>query len=66
MKHEKLLKALTLVGKVVGTVGAFNQIPGVSPQTGVIIFLAASCIKDVVNRIGDFLDDGQSNGSFKA
>jgi hypothetical protein len=37
----------------------------VDPQVGVIVFAAASILKDAVNRIGDLLDDGQSNQSFK-
>ncbi len=35
------------------------------PTTGVIVFAAASVLKDAVNRIGDLIDDGQPNASFK-
>lgn len=31
-----------------------------------IIFAAASLLKDVVNRVGDLIDDGRQNQSFKA
>jgi hypothetical protein len=32
---------------------------------GLIVFAAASFLKDTVNRVGDLLDDGKSNDSFK-
>jgi hypothetical protein len=61
----KALKYLSYVGKLAGFVSAMNVIPFVDPQTGVLIFAAASLIKDSVNRIGDLLDDGKPNQSFK-
>jgi hypothetical protein len=33
---------------------------------GVIVFGIASILKDAVNRVGDLLDDGAVNGSFKS
>jgi hypothetical protein len=38
---------------------------GSRPPDAVVIFAAASFLKDTVNRIGDLLDDGQPNSSFK-
>ena len=61
----KALKYLTYVGKLAGFVSALNVIPFVDPTVGVIIFAAASLIKDTVNRIGDLVDDGVPNSSFK-
>ncbi len=61
----KALKYLSFVGKLAGFVSALNVIPFVDPQVGVIVFAAASILKDAVNRIGDLLDDGQPNQSFK-
>jgi hypothetical protein len=61
----KALKYLSYVGKLAGLVSALNVIPFVDPQTGVLIFAAASLLKDSVNRIGDLLDDGKPNQSFK-
>ena len=60
----KGLKYLSFVGKIAGLVSAVNVIPFVDPAVGVIIFAAASLLKDSVNRIGDLLDDGQPNESF--
>lgn len=60
------LKILSYVGKAAGFVATLNVIPGVSPSTGVIIFFVASLLKDTINRVGDFLDDGTSNNSFNA
>ena len=62
----KALKSLSYVGKLAGFVSALNVIPFVDPQTGVLIFAAASLLKDSVNRIGDLLDDGKPNQSFRS
>ena len=62
----KALKYLSLAGKVAGFVTALSVIPFVDPKLGVLIFAAASLLKDTVNRIGDLVDDGQPNQSFKA
>jgi hypothetical protein len=62
----KALKYLSYVGKLAGFVAALNAIPFVEPAVGVVIFAAASILKDTVNRIGDLLDDGKANQSFKA
>jgi hypothetical protein len=61
----KSLKYLSLVGKLAGFVSALNVVPFVDPKVGVVVFAAASILKDVVNRVGDLLDDGQQNASFK-
>jgi hypothetical protein len=60
------LKYLSLAGKIAGFVSALNVIPFVDPKIGVIVFAAASILKDSVNRIGDLLDDGKPNQSFKS
>jgi hypothetical protein len=62
----KALKYLSYVGKLAGLMSALNVIPFVDPPTGVLIFAAASLLKDSVNRIGDLLDDGKPNQSFKS
>lgn len=66
MNKANVLKYLALAGKVTGVVAGLGAIPFVSPQAGVLIFAGASILKDVVNRVGDLIDDGQANGSFKA
>jgi hypothetical protein len=40
------------------------SIPFVDPKLGIIIFAAASILKDTTNRTGDIVDDGKSNQSF--
>ena len=62
----KALKYLSYVGKLAGLISALNVIPFVEPAVGVVIFAAASILKDTVNRIGDLLDDGKANQSFKS
>ena len=59
------IKLLTLVGKVAGVIAGLNVIPFVPPQYGLFIFAGASILKDVVNRVGDLVDDGKQNDSFK-
>jgi hypothetical protein len=61
----KALKYLSYVGKLAGFVSALNVIPFVDPKLGVLIFAAASILKDSANRIGDLIDDGKPNQSFK-
>ena len=60
------IKILSLVGKVAGVIAGLNVIPFVPPQYGLFIFAGASILKDVVNRVGDLVDDGKQNYSFKA
>jgi len=60
------LKILSLIGKIAGLVTALETIPFLDPQTGVLIFAAASLLKDTANRIGDLVDDGRVNRSFKS
>jgi hypothetical protein len=60
------LKYLSLAGKIAGLVSALNVIPFVDPAVGVIVFAAASILKDTVNRIGDLVNDGLPNQSFKS
>ena len=61
----KALKYLTYVGKLDGFVSALNVIPLVDPAVGVLVFAAAYLLKDTVYRIGDLVDDGMTNSSFK-
>jgi hypothetical protein len=53
------LLILSYIAKAAGFIAALNAIPFVSPATGVIIFFSASLLKDTVDRIGDFLDNGK-------
>jgi hypothetical protein len=62
----KALKYIRLVGKLAGFVSALNVLPFVDPKLGVLIFPAASILKDSANRIGDLLDEGQPNSSVKS
>ena len=62
----KSLKYLSYIGKIAGFVSALNVIPFVDPKIGIIAFAAASLLKDTVNRIGDLIDDGKPNQSFKS
>jgi len=61
----KALKYLTYVGKLAGFISALNVTPFVDPAVGMFVFAAASLLKDTVNRIGDLVDDGLPNSSFK-
>ncbi len=58
---SNILLILSYVGKAAGFVATLNALPFVSPSTGVIIFFVASLLKDTVDRIGDFLDNGKQD-----
>jgi len=60
----KALRILRYLGKIAGIISAFDAIPFVSPEVGILIFAGASILKDTVNRVGDLLDDGKPNRSF--
>jgi len=62
----KALKYLTYLGKLAGFVAALDALPFIDPKLGVVIFAAASILKDTVNRLGDLLDDGKPNQSFQS
>ena len=55
---NKAIKIISLIGKFAGIVAGLNTIPGVSPQTGLYIFAAASILKDVANRVNEVLEQG--------
>ena len=59
------LKVLSYIGKLAGFVAAMDALPFVDPKAGVIVFAAASLLKDTASRLGDLLDDGQPNQSFQ-
>jgi hypothetical protein len=58
---QTTLLIFSYIAKTAGFIGTLNAIPGVTPSTGVIIFFIASLLKDTVDRIGDFLDNGKSD-----
>ena len=61
----KALKITSCVGKLVRFVAAIDTMPFIDPKLEVVIFAAASLLKDTVNRVGDLVDDGQPTQSFK-
>lgn len=69
MNKEKILHILSLTTKyvsvVIGLASYNNYIPAKWQGVALIAFAAASILKDTVNRIGDLVDDGKENGSFK-
>ena len=62
----KALKYLSYAGKLAAFVAALDTLPFIDPKLGVVLFAAASILKDTVNRIGDLIDDGKVNSSFKS
>jgi hypothetical protein len=63
---NKAIKIISLVGKFAGIITGLNTIPGVSPQTGLYIFAAASILKDVANRVNEILEQGPQSQAPKA
>lgn len=62
--NSNTLRILSLIGKGVGLVLTIAAPFGTTAH-GMIVFAAASILKDVVNRVGDMVDDGKPNDSFK-
>ena len=60
------LKYFSFAGKVAGLVSALQVIPFVDSSAGLVVLAAASLLKDTVNRVGDLMDDGLPNSSFKS
>lgn len=63
------IRILALVGKFAGIVaglGAYaDALPPKYASIGILVFGISSVLKDSVNRLGDLLDDGKANDSFK-
>jgi hypothetical protein len=53
------LLILSYIAKAAGFIATLNALPFVSPAAGIIIFFSASLLKDTVDRVGDFLDNGK-------
>lgn len=60
--NSTALKLLSWAGKIAGIITTIDLTP-VNQKWGPVIFFAASLLKDTVNRIADFLDDGKINNS---
>lgn len=60
---EKTIKILSYIGKAVGLVASIDLTP-MNPKWGPIIFFVASLVKDSVNRVIDFMDNGKVDGSY--
>ncbi len=58
---SNILLILSYIAKAAGFIATLNAIPGVTPANGVIIFFVASLVRDTVDRVGDFLDNGKSD-----
>ena len=69
MNKQDTLKWLSLAGKglsvVAGLAAYANFIPPKYAPLAVVAFGISSILKDSVNRIGDLLDDGEANQSFR-
>lgn len=61
--NAKTIRILSFLGKATGlaltVAGPFS-----GTATGLIVFAAASLLKDAINRFGDIYDDGKANKSF--
>lgn len=66
---SKSLKIISIIGKILGLVAGgaayVDKLPEKWAAIGIIVFGISSVLKDTVNRVGDILDDGKENNSFK-
>lgn len=58
------IKIVSLIGKA-AAVASLMDWTSIPPKYAVLIYMVSSVLKDVTNRIGDYLDDNQMNNSFK-
>jgi len=65
-KDGKILKYLSIVGGVLGGVSAMEAIPFIPEQIGLLIIGLSASLAALITPIGDFLDNGKMDGSFKA
>jgi len=63
------LRVLTTIGKLLSVVAGLSAYADVIPAkyalVAAIAFAVASTLKDTVRVVGDLLDDGKKNDSFK-
>ncbi len=66
---ETTIKVISLVIKILAFVTGLSAYAGALPEKWLVIaglaFGAASILKDFLNRVGDLIDDGKENNSFK-
>lgn len=63
MDKQTILRYLALAGKATAVAGfAVNWLP---PEKAALLFAATSALKEIAHIIGDYLDDGIKNDSFK-
>ena len=59
--------ATRYISIAIKALGAAGFVTGfLDPKTAAVVVLGASVAKDILAVAGDWLDDGQKNGSFKA
>lgn len=56
---------LKFLSIITGLAAYVDMIPAKYAPLAVLVFALSSTLKDLVVKIGDYLDDGQVNGSFK-
>lgn len=59
------LQYLSLIGKILGVLGGLNAIPVLDNGKWLLLFSISSILKDTVNRLGDYMDDGKPSSSFQ-
>ncbi len=69
MNKQTVLHVMSLSVKVISFAGGLAIYADKLPVSWVpifaLVFAGASILKDTVNRIGDLIDDGVENNSFK-
>jgi hypothetical protein len=57
------VKILSYILKALGLIAVLDW-TAISPKYGAVIFFVGSLLKDTVNRVGDYLDNGKTDNSF--
>lgn len=66
---DKALKIISLVAKIFSIIGGLTAYAGMIPEKwghiAILVFGIASVLHHTVVQIGDLIDDGKDNDSFK-
>ncbi len=62
--NKRIVLYLSYAAKIGGFLAGLGAIPFIEPETGVLVVLGGSLLKDTANRLSDILDNGREDGSF--
>lgn len=62
---KKTLKYLSIIGGFLGAIASLDVIPLIPQNIGMVIIGISASLSALITKVGDFIDDGKMNDSFK-